>query len=475
MIKAYLDWNIITHLKENKNDNLRKFMLDSSEKILYPYSQAHFQDLMRSAPKDGAHNKWFDKDLEMLDLLSKTALVDYDVEGKQIGMYVCTPRQFYESLCADDNPFFCSIPTFNEFMGMLDQLSGESQVGKLLTRILQSENFNFDLPDLNNSVVQCNTLHDAMEHCMDVANVFFKDKKVYKAHALKIRETSGELQGKIDKSSYDNVFDLFDDIIITHEAGNGIVDVLRTQLPENVNCDYTLFLSLYILLDIIGYNGDKRRTLENIVTDGIHAYYASYCDFFVTDDRNLFEKAKAIYTKLGIRTKIIDSSQVFTSFSDTLSKSCDLKSYFEKIDSLHVKYIYSDISVKYWKQFELPLLGAFNLGSFVCDYSTGEQYYLFEVDYSNVRGFLFYIEVDYIIDIFQRNFTPAMVNMPPRDFCRTNDFAVSGWMVSSTEVIVLYLNSPDCCKVAFAVYRTKRPYWNMQLLNAFVTNKNTLK
>lgn len=43
--------------------------------------------------------------------------------------------------------------------------------------------------------------------------------------------------------------------------------------------------------------------------DASHAYYAQLCDYFVTNDKRLSYKARAVYAFLGIKTNVITSRE----------------------------------------------------------------------------------------------------------------------------------------------------------------------
>ena len=66
MLKIYLDWNIISYLKEEKYIDLRNYIAQVNDFFVFPYSRAHIQDLYQSK--------------------SPTAPYPYE----------CTPRQYIE-------------------------------------------------------------------------------------------------------------------------------------------------------------------------------------------------------------------------------------------------------------------------------------------------------------------------------------------------------------------------------------------
>ncbi len=60
-------------------------------------------------------------------------------------------------------------------------------------------------------------------------------------------------------------------------------------------------------LNLVGYKRDKKaKTIKSNYYDVEHIIYARICDIFVTKDKKLRERAKLIYKRLGIKTKVCD-------------------------------------------------------------------------------------------------------------------------------------------------------------------------
>lgn len=66
---------------------------------------------------------------------------------------------------------------------------------------------------------------------------------------------------------------------------------------------------IFELLDMLGYWKDKATDKSNYARlwDASHTFHASYCDYFVTDDKRTLNKAKVVYDIFNIKTKIITS------------------------------------------------------------------------------------------------------------------------------------------------------------------------
>jgi hypothetical protein len=67
---------------------------------------------------------------------------------------------------------------------------------------------------------------------------------------------------------------------------------------------------VFELLEMFGYWKDKETSTSNYARlwDADHCFFASYCDFFISDDKRARNKAAVVYHIYDKRTKIISSS-----------------------------------------------------------------------------------------------------------------------------------------------------------------------
>ncbi len=86
--------------------------------------------------------------------------------------------------------------------------------------------------------------------------------------------------------------------------------------PDIVQLQTTIEF-LYEVLQECGYNSDKKNTAVSGIYDTSHIIYATYCDFFVTNDTRLAKRVKAIYYYLGIGTKVVTFEE-FSKLKDAI-------------------------------------------------------------------------------------------------------------------------------------------------------------
>jgi len=91
------------------------------------------------------------------------------------------------------------------------------------------------------------------------------------------------------------------------ETGQLMQEVMTNSFRSDPNNREDIIASYFMNLDALGYRQDKIKRghgYMSLATDAQHAFYASYCDFFVTNDEPTTDKAKAVYNYLRLPTKV---------------------------------------------------------------------------------------------------------------------------------------------------------------------------
>ncbi len=82
-------------------------------------------------------------------------------------------------------------------------------------------------------------------------------------------------------------------------------DIYKGKRPRFKEIEFVIEF-LQNVLNKCGYYKDKtERTVKSGIYDTEHAIYATYCTYFVTDDRRLSNRMNAIYYYLGLETTCI--------------------------------------------------------------------------------------------------------------------------------------------------------------------------
>lgn len=86
--------------------------------------------------------------------------------------------------------------------------------------------------------------------------------------------------------------------------GYDIEVYLQKQCASNGR---TVFSSLFNLLDFVCYRHDKNHAAR--LYDSSHAYFGQYCDVLVTNDKRMTIKTEAVYSYLGIKSRVLTADE----------------------------------------------------------------------------------------------------------------------------------------------------------------------
>ena len=128
------------------------------------------------------------------------------------------------------------------------------------------------------------------------------------------------------------------------------------------------------------------------ITDARHAYFAAFCDYLITQDTHLASKARALYTELGIPTKVISPEDVIEEMSEM--RNDDLVSFLrEQLVSENIER-QEEQSVIY--KFTQSFLGIF---THCVRYDEDDVIVLeFKLAFDNYSHFIFYDEAAIMVD-----------------------------------------------------------------------------
>lgn len=80
------------------------------------------------------------------------------------------------------------------------------------------------------------------------------------------------------------------------------------KLKNNYSLLECVIEFLYNVLGECGYNRDKQeRTAISGIHDVQHSIYATYCNYFISEDESFSKRTNAVYTYLGIETQVISA------------------------------------------------------------------------------------------------------------------------------------------------------------------------
>jgi len=317
MIRIYLDWNIVSNFKKPEFSEIREFIAEHKDYLQFPFTPAHFKDLMKSYQPD---NNLFDVDLENLEYLSEKHLLQWGKDNIEI--FSATPKEYLEREKNNEDIF--SAMDFEKIVNELDSFDFGGKIGTLFKSILESCSAGIQITDENREILNImlpnisneSSMWDLVKDITPFAKQLHQDGIYYK----ELRKTINDKGFKLNKNSGNwevtDVIKNIDDYLIKMKVSQNFceyIDSCFKHKKEPAN-RYEYYTTAYLMLDMMGYKSDKLKkasnNMQNIQTDGEHSFYSAYCDYFVVMDKNLKTKTEVLFNKFNIPTIVISPNEL---------------------------------------------------------------------------------------------------------------------------------------------------------------------
>lgn len=331
MIRIYLDWNIISSLKRPEFNELKEFIEKHKKYLQFPYSPAHFTDLMKSYHLS---NDFFYEDLDTLEYLSEKHLLRWG--GKGVEPLFATPKEYFETE-KDKDDIFEQIDV-EKLLQELDNSLGDlgiGNIGSTLKSLLQLQPVGVEITKENEKTLRSMfpnlELNSSMWDLMKEIELFSKkiltDGEYYKNFRKSISDSGFKLDRNSGNWNYTEVVGNIDKFLESFGTKMTYLDYVESSLkykkePYNY---HEFFTMAYLLLDMIGYKTDKlpkqSDNMQNIQADGEHSFYGGHCDYFVAIDKKLRIKSQVLYNEFNIPTIVLHPSELIGELEKVIDSS----------------------------------------------------------------------------------------------------------------------------------------------------------
>lgn len=422
MIRVYLDWNVISSLKQPEFKDIRDFISKHKKHLQFPYTPAHFTDLMKSY---NPTNQFFKVDLETLEFLSDKHLLRWGKDG--IEPLFGTPTEYFES--EKDKEDMSELMNMEKVFQDLDESSEEIGLGKissLMKSLFQLQPAGIDITEENRDILKkmfpnlksSSTMWDLMKDIGPFSQKLLQDGEYYKDFRKSMADYGFKLESNSGNWSYDIVIKNIDDFLLkfgTKMTYLDYVEITFKHRKEPVN-QFEYYTTAYLILDMIGYKTDKlpkpTDNMQNIQADGEHSFYGAHCDYFVAIDKKLRIKSQVLYNEFNIRTKIIEPKQLISELSEVIDDIENKKDFLNEAigfcnkDSVVESYPTEEGEKIETYGFKLPKF-YFNYFNHVIysNYPRQEGFVLtFRKVFENFSKFIYYTESETLIDSITQYF-----------------------------------------------------------------------
>lgn len=250
---------------------------------------------------------------------------------------------------------------------------------------------------------------DYLDECGDIIefiqNLDLLSPETYEFFKGKIKESiPKDVIKKIQGEEPEKVIFTIDKYIASQTNFRSLQDLMSSYIlkfGEHINVE-AQFKSVCLGLDMFGFRPEKRgKRITNIDTDASHVFYAAHCDYFVTADKKLRDKAKAMYSYYGFQTKVISPLKFQELINEDLQKEYSLEYAISCIDKFGVPRMEDD-GVHY-SLLKNPVFGLFNVCYKVDSfwgYEGSTKCGLYRYCSQNT-SYLFYAELENFLNLFE--------------------------------------------------------------------------
>jgi hypothetical protein len=288
-----------THYKD-----IGKYLENNTKNNAYFYSRAHIFDFKN----DKTEEKYLDFEYIEKYLGNNYLFKSIDQPTK---IFKASPREAFENELVDDND--------DDMFNFLKDIQ-ESPYSKLFNELLDfpidiSSDISFDSYEFPNdyksyleNLFKSTSLRDIIKIQSDFQNKMNENKSLYKY----FRGSNKNNKNIFLVENYRNYNFLEDKIFIKSDKKMTFLEFIDDSITIQTNNDeekyYHRFSIGYNIINSMGLDGERncKANFKNTFNDGLHAFYASYCDLFVSNDSGIKEKATLMYKLFNKKTKIID-------------------------------------------------------------------------------------------------------------------------------------------------------------------------
>lgn len=311
MIKVYLDWNVMSQMKNGTHPDLHKIILNN-EDLFIAYSTSHIGDITSGYKQTNERQQIVKSDMDFISKITGNKC--YLNTGTEILMETRDPLELFDERISD-------VETFRDLSidGLFKSFEDSEIIGDLISplkELLKSIPLDpkfkeaFENPE---SADQMNKMFPGLKDNFTMEGFFKSFSEINLAmnndeHYKKLRQIMQSGLG-INRDRMFNFDDPYRLIEQHHEARNFSIKIDNSK---NAPSWYNDITNEYLLLDMHGYQEDnvnikkgRMETFRNTSEDASHSAFASMFDFYVINDKKSYKKTKAVYEKLGINTIVL--------------------------------------------------------------------------------------------------------------------------------------------------------------------------
>lgn len=335
MVKAYLDWNVMSGMKNNHFTELLSILKDKN-KFFLPYSTSHISDIYSSFSENPDQRNVIAEDLRFISSLTENYCLIND--STNIIIDKCDPQELFDDHISEasqfkdlslDNLFKFIEPDDHPIQNSLINLTKDFLQIPLFKDVFKDPTANELLNNFFPDLEQDPSMNGFFKSFSSFYNNLNETEKYNEVRQIVQKIGINSSHFNDDKNPFKLIEQVYKRAKIENFDPNANFKNLKTA-PEW----FDKITSEYLKLDMHGYKSDKikatnkdKNTFKNITDDAFHSAFASICDYYITNDDRNYKKSKALYNELGIETKVFKPNDFIEHYKHFLEADTFIEHY----------------------------------------------------------------------------------------------------------------------------------------------------
>lgn len=344
MIRIYLDWNVMSQMKNGSHSTLYDILKGNDSFIIF-YSTAHIGDVFSSYSENKEQLELIKNDLQFISDLTNSHCI-LNNKDNQTYIDIINPQSLFEDRIKSGKVIEnFSLDYLIESMTDI----GLGTIGKQYVELIKSIPFDF-AQTLNDPLTSkyLNDIFPGLKENPTIEGFFNSFMKMLNImnNGIGYNDLRKVFQNGLNINR-DKIFDSKNPFLdlekylkpMTEEGIDGLQKKINGFQNKKEITWFDNFINLYINLDMAGFQEDKvqiknekKQTFKNTTEDAFHSAFATLCDVYIINDKKGYKKTVELYTHQSINTKVFKPDE----FVDYYDKYLNIKDGYKYLNLITI-------------------------------------------------------------------------------------------------------------------------------------------
>lgn len=332
----YLDWNAFKSWKNSQtefSDGMNRLFSNYANFIIIPYSSAHLADLNKDY-KD--NQELIEQDLNFLKSKTNDIIIAKYGGRQETVLEHRDILEFFHEIEEQDSSSESDLKpltmAYENAISQIDLLLSKINLSSILPseeELLKTESgqrFIKQFPQFIKSRNFASLVNDISNH----PRFFQQNPKEFNELRKGI---ANDLKLDSNISNWENSISKLDEFLPNTLIGKSFTEILHETVhryhKDPIYYDY--YGAAYHQLGLFGFRPDKlseKNRYLNSIDDGNHSYYGSICNCFITNEKTIYYRSKALFEAFGVKSTLyglfsdVYNSDMFGELEDMIKMNC---------------------------------------------------------------------------------------------------------------------------------------------------------